>query len=578
MEWQKVSKGYVLRGARYNVRLVLDEVPFFEFILDGISFGQLPAVSCFDRIDGKEKLSNIEMTGIERSGDCLTVQFGADSNLWEKHTFCWKFGTRRAEYSHMIQGEGTLGRCFFFSSGIPGEYDDGESWGSAANARMNVERYFNPKVNLGNVETYTIAQYSDTGLRGEMQVGGDAFLPERANSLFAPSPLFFSFYEGKSAMGIGLGTCPGQYRFNGFEYSGARKKGSAFHVQYLGYTEASGEFTSPSISLTFGSDSFDAMEKYVDWMDEKGYTTRFGNGEVPEWHYAPVFCGWAEQTVQAERKGTAPGEEATQANYEAWIAEAERRGIPFSTIVIDDKWQKYYGTFEIDTEKWPDMKGFIQKQHEAGRHVVLWTASYHPEGVPENLCVCDRNGRKRFADVANPAYEKLIREQISYLVGEVGVDGFKEDWFGGCGREADIPGYGKLHGMEWARHFQHILWDAAHQVKPDALIETQTPNPLFRESSDVLRLNDLWFSSRNVCETMQNRARISRICGWRAVDCDNASCTTAEEWFKYAQFQVKLGTPALYFLNATESFQEQVPEEMWNYLAALWKKYLNENF
>ncbi|MBQ7841322.1 MAG: hypothetical protein IJ390_12695 [Lachnospiraceae bacterium] len=578
MEWQKVSTGYMLRGARYGARLVLDETPFFEFILDGISFGALPAVSCFDRQNEKERLSNIEVTQLETSGDCLIVKFGAESNLWKTHTFVWKFEQRRAEYSHTVQGEGQLGRCFFFSSGIPGEYDDGESSGSAANARINVEHYFNPKVNLGNVAEYTSSQLSWTGLGGEQRVGGDAFLPERACSLFAPSPLFFSFYEGKSNLGIGLGTQPGLYRFNAFEYSGARKKGSAFYINYLGYTEAEGEFTSPSIALTFGSDPLDAMEKYVDWMDEKGYTTQFGNEEVPEWHYAPVFCGWAEQTVQAERHGIAPGAEATQANYEAWIAEAERRGIPISTIVIDDKWQKYYGTFEIDTDKWPDMKAFIHRQHEAGRHVVLWTASYSSEGVPEEMCVRNKDGRKMFADVANPAYEALIREQISYLVREVGVDGFKEDWFGGSGREADIPGYGKLHGIEYARRFQHILWDAAHKEKPDALIETQTPNPLYRESSDVLRLNDLWFSSRNVCETMQTRARISRICGWRAIDCDNASCTTPEEWFKYAQFQVRLGTPALYFLNATESFQEQVPDEMWSYLASLWKKYVRENF
>ena len=77
---------------------------------------------------------------------------------------------------------------------------------------------------------------------------------------------------------------------------------------------------------------------------------------------------------------------------------------------------------------------------------------------------------------------------------------------------------------------------------------------------------------------MQTRARIARICGWKVMDCDNASCTTAEEWFRYAQFQVRLGTPALYFLNATESFQEQIPDAMWSYLAAIWNQYIRDNF
>ena len=578
MEWQAVSNGYALRGARYDVRLILEKVPFFQFVLDGVSFGELPAVSCFDQAGQKEKLSQIELKQMDLHGDRLIVIFQATSNLWQSHRFIWTFEKKGAEYSHIIRGNGALGRCFFFSSGIPGEYDDGESGGSETNARLNVEHYFNPAVNLGNVEEYTISQFSRTGLSGEFQIPGNIFLPERACSLFAPSPLFFSFYEGGSAMGIGLGTEPGQYRFNAFEYSGARKKGASFHVQYFGYTEAEGEYTSPSISITFGSSPFDTLEKHVDWLDVRGYATSFASQETPAWHRAPVFCGWAEQTVQSERHGTAPGAEATQANYEAWIAEAERRNIPISTVVVDDKWQKWYGTFEVDTEKWPDMKGFIERQHAAGRHVLLWTASYHTEGLPEEWCSRNRAGKKVFADVANPAYEELIRRQISYLVSEIGVDGFKEDWIGGSGREGDIPGYGKLHGIEMVRRFQFILWDAAHQAKPDAMIETQTPHPLFRESSDALRLNDLWFSSRHVCETMQTRARIARICGWKVMDCDNASCTTAEEWFRYAQFQVRLGTPALYFLNATESFQEQIPDAMWSYLAAIWNQYIRDNF
>lgn len=53
VEWQSVSNGYVLRGARYEARLVLDPIPFFRFVLDGISFGELPAVSCFDQAEEK---------------------------------------------------------------------------------------------------------------------------------------------------------------------------------------------------------------------------------------------------------------------------------------------------------------------------------------------------------------------------------------------------------------------------------------------------------------------------------------------------------------------------------------------
>ena len=189
MEWQAVSNGYALRGARYDVRLILEKVPFFQFVLDGVSFGELPAVSCFDQAGQKEKLSQIELKQMDLHGDRLIVIFQATSNLWQSHRFIWTFEKKGAEYSHIIRGNGALGRCFFFSSGIPGEYDDGESGGSETNARLNVEHYFNPAVNLGNVEEYTISQFSRTGLSGEFQIPGNIFLPERACSLFAPSPL-----------------------------------------------------------------------------------------------------------------------------------------------------------------------------------------------------------------------------------------------------------------------------------------------------------------------------------------------------------------------------------------------------
>lgn len=576
MEWQAVSNGYVLRGARYGARLVMGEHPFFSFTLDGVKFGEFPAVSCFDQPDKKEKLSGTVLKRIDKQGGVLTVTFEAESGLWGSHTFTWIFEKRRAEHFHTITGSGKLGRCFFFSTGIPGEYDPGDSFGWETNARIDAEYYYSPAVNLGNVEEWRNSAAGNTGLSTEFPVR-DQLLLEKCQGLFMPSPTCFSFYDGPSAMGIGLGTEPGKYRFNAFEFSGARKRGAAFYVQYFGYTEAAGTYTSPSISFTFGASPLDALEKHVDWADERGFTTQFGYEEAPAWHRAPVFCGWAEQTVKSYFDGTEANVEATQQNYEKWIAEAEEKGIPFSTIVIDDKWQKYYGTFEVDTEKWPDMKGFIDRQHKLGRHVLLWTASYHTEGLPDRLCIKNREGRKLFADVADPEYEALIRGQIAHLVGEVGADGFKEDWIGGSGREAGIPGYGRLHGMEMVRRFQFILWDAAHQVKPDALVETQTPHPLFRESSDVLRLNDLWFSTRHVCETMQNRARVARICGWQVLDSDNASCTTAKEWFRYMVFQPRFATPALYCISKTEAFYEEIPEEMWHYVAEAWKKYIAEN-
>jgi len=50
------------------------------------------------------------------------------------------------------------------------------------------------------------------------------------------------------------------------------------------------------------------------------------------------------------------------------------------------------------------------------------------------------------------------------------------------------------------------------------MVETQTANAAFRDSSDVLRLNDIWYATRDAVGTMRERARIARISGWELVE------------------------------------------------------------
>lgn len=121
-----------------------------------------------------------------------------------------------------------------------------------------------------------------------------------------------------------------------------------------------------------------------------------------------------------------------------------------------------------------------------------------------------------------------------------------------------------------------MLFSAAHCVKPDALIETQTPNPLLRDCSDMLRLNDLWYASRNVPAIMQQRARIARIAGWRLFDCDDGAASGLDEWIAYTRVQPQLGVPALYFVHETEATHEQPKPWQWQQLADIWQEYRSQ--
>jgi len=556
---------------RYSVRLVAGDIPALDVSQEGSALFRFPLVSGLSTPGQEEKLSNIRLARAETSEGSALWEAIADSSLWTARTFRWTFSADRIEFQQFASGPRPIERCYFFANGISERWENGTSPGVFANTTVYATRYFSPRPNHADQSYFTIAVPQSLGVAGETP-DPPGFHPTLMGGIFAPPPLFLAFERNGLWGGIGLGAEPGDYLFNALEYSGSRYAGASFWVHYGGYRAAGPRFASPRVSVHFGFSEWDALARYVAWMDESGFATRkrFPN---PAWHRRPIFCGWAEQTREAAASGIAARDLATQAKYEEWLAVLDRRGLPVGTVVVDDKWQKRYGTFDVDEEKWPDLRGFVARQHARGRRVLLWVPAFQREGLPDDLCV-RIEGRPVAGDVSNPAYESFLRERVRHLVADLGVDGFKEDWLGGQPPTPGLQAHAHLFGIEFVRRFQLILHDEAHRWKPDALVETQTPNPLFRESSDVLRLNDVWYGARDVGEMMRRRARIARIAGWDLVDCDNASSTNLEEWWSYMREQPSIGIPSLYFVHRTESTMEEVPEGTWRQLKEIWDAYV----
>ena len=575
MRWIKNTQGYLLAGAQYEVLIRRAQPPVAEISFDGRVMAELAMVSALENADAKEHLTNARILAMEEIDGGLGVTLGAESDLWQERRFEWKFYPDHVTYRHFAAGSGKLGRCYFFSSGRPGMYDDGTSDGYHTNAAFLTPHYRTFNVNLANVREFDISQPGFAGIgRSECVGKSDYMNVERWHGIFSPAPLVFAFYHGDAVMSVGIGAKPGDYRFNGLEYSGCLKAASCFYVHYEGFTQAEGAFASPEAALHFDYSPFGCLRRYIEWIDRRGYGTQFRFPEA-KWHRGPIFCGWAEQTALRE-PGVSASERATQANYEAWMDELDRRGVPVRTIVIDDKWQKDYGRFEVDTRKWPDMPGFVRRAHEKGRRVLLWIPGYQAEGVPKEYCALDEQDNPVMALPGLEAYDAMVRDEIVALIRQTDIDGFKEDWIGRTGHPG-LKHYGALHGIEMLRRFQFVVHDALHSVKPDGLLETQTPNPLLRESSDMLRLNDIWFATRELPEMMRDRARIARMAGWQLLDCDNAGATIIPEWIQYQQLQPKLGVPSLYFLTETESSHEPMTRAQCDYMSALWREYIERN-
>ena len=59
------------------------------------------------------------------------------------------------------------------------------------------------------------------------------------------------------------------------------------------------------MALTFAYEPLDALRTYIAWLDKNGFSTPATAHDAP-WHHLPVFCGWAEQTVESVPCGQAP--------------------------------------------------------------------------------------------------------------------------------------------------------------------------------------------------------------------------------------------------------------------------------
>jgi len=532
----------------------------------------MPLVSGLASPTSEEKLSEIAYS-LSQSGGSYTLTATAKSSLWSDRHFVWRFFPNHVEFQQFASGAGKLGRCYFLSNGVSGLWDNGASEGIAWNTSIYADRYFAPNPNHANQFEFNIAMPQILGFSvGRDESSAQDFRPERMTGIFAPPPLFLAFHLDKTWTGIGIGAKPGDYVFPALEYSGSRYAGASLYVDYMGYRTAGEGFASPVIDISMDWSPLDALQSYTSWLTSDGFVTDSVAKDV-YWHHLPIFCGWAEQTVESVPHGDAPNKESTQANYERWLATLDSRGLPIGTIVIDDKWQQVYGNFEVDQQKWPDLKAFIATQHAKGRHVLLWVPVEHNDGLPSSHCV-NYQGKCVIADVGKPEYEAWLRPRIRHLVQDLGVDGFKEDWV----NAPATPGLsltGQAAGIEFVRRFQSILYGETHRWRPDALVETQTTNALFRDSSDAIRLNDIWYASRHVADMMRLRARIAEITGWPLVDTDNASSTNFKEWWSYMQTQPSIGIPALYFVSRTETSQESPSAADWAYLAALWRQYID---
>ena len=408
-------------------------------------------------------------------------------------------------------------------------------------------------------------------------VAGDGE-PGRHHWFFTPAPLYLAWGREDEEEWLDLGIVAPVEELTFVEASYAPREGG-FHLrlEYDGHTEVDGAFEAPTLVLTPGvPDPSTGLRRHREDLVARGAAPAIVDRARPPWWTDPIFCGWGEQFYLSETSGGSPMAQATQENYDRFIETLEREGLTPGTVVLDDKWQSAYGTNEPDTAKWPDLKAWIARSHEEGRHILLWWKAWDSEGLPPALCIRNRDGMPVAVDPTNPAAREALAEQMHTLLGRDGLDadGLKVDFTARTpsGRHLETEGEG--WGIALLHQLLAVVYRAAKEAKPDALVITQTPHPAFVDVADMIRLNDMIGGHASVVPQMTFRADVAQaVVPELLIDTDDWRIPSREAWREYLAVKHELGVPSLYYATHIDVTGEALEAADYKALRDAWKRW-----
>jgi hypothetical protein len=422
---------------------------------------------------------------------------------------------------------------------------------------------------------------------------------------FSPSPFAIVVERGQQRALVHVVADGGWHRWNSLRFEADAQQVAA-HVDLEGHTpldKARKHIRLECVPALPG----ESREALLARGLATGYPAASAPITIPAWWLRPSYCGWGDQVgISLHLEG--PGSEAralaycTQGLYERWLKRLDAARVPAGTVTIDAGWSAG-GVWKPWTAQWPDLKGFIRRQHEHGRKVLLWIGTWLHEGLPDEWCF--RAGNTRLCcNPENPAYRKFLRRQVQELLSPDGydADGFKIDQNAWAPRETgaynaehgirigsvegDHPHVipkAKTWGCELLYDLQKQIYDAALSVKPDALVTSSTVHPLFHDTLSMVRLHDTGASRGSVLQPMQARSELAAAAlPQHPRDADDWVWGNYGGWLEYTMSSgQEIGVPCLFYAEFYVQRFDKTPTAdivKMNDLRAIgraWRKYVN---
>ncbi len=479
------------------------------------------------------------------------------SPVWQSKCFIIEAAEDYLEYFHELDGEGDLEEVRYLRCcagedefGFAGDFD--EVYSVAPNFRE--QKYFHP------TSKFLIS------------FGNDLSAVTGAHALASvPHAVGLHDRRDKGCLAVGVFAEPGEYMWDEFvwnpevvnsptNYHGDDALAGGFAIRYFGKKHIAGAWTTPRLIMTFPSEYEDTLKSTLEHAYSKGYMPRPEPHEIFSWWREPIYCTWDDQTALAvqqqcnliKRNGPSAGSFCTQDLTDRWLDMLISRGAKPGIVVLDDKWQKSKYSYEPDTEKWPDLRNWIDKCHERGIRVFLWELAWQTEDVPFDEAIV-RDGRTIVgADVTNPKYEAKLREKIRrYFSDEpdcLNADGVKIDGLLALPTGRGLANYRNIWGLELQKYYLEVFYDAAKKIKKDVCIGLYTANPYLDKYTDMTRLADMYTSRLLTVDSMRWRADVFAVTHpYCPMDTDSQPNYCIDpDYLKVFDVQKELGIPTVY--------------------------------
>ncbi|MET8046585.1 TIM-barrel domain-containing protein [Streptosporangium sp. NPDC005286] len=548
-----------------------------------------------DTLEAYDRNVSVTWQGIADKGSHERLSWTAKSTLWNKRYHLDVYA-EHLEFHAEIQGEGPLDSIRFFDSIPESDHqpystrtmhlvDRGRTAAReySTGSEVAFRRVFSPEPNYHGRREFEPFEYALVSVTGDTDYCG-------GNLIANPGLLCFAVAAepDREWLAFGLAVEPGEYLFSDFEYLGGRD--FAFAVNGWGARRLHGTFTTPRMVIVRGATAEQAVANYAGVLRSSGLVQE-PRRDQPSWWSRPIVCGWGHQCYQADlfRVRSTPERPqdnaaymlCTQTAYRDLIETLDAHDLPWGTLTIDARWFQAGGLKNVDVGRWPDLRGFIDRQHRLGRRVLLWWSPWDTEGIPAQQCIThvpdgslgrpNRPGRraktpqgniplnalppgtKLTVDATLPAVRERIVKQVRALLGREGLnaDGLKIDHLSatpGSYGMAFPEGSGRLFGIEAAHAYLSLLYEAAKEVKPDALLSGQSPNPYLADVQDMVRISPWSVFPDSVATEARHSTAMARIAdpGW-LIDTNGYPMPSLTAFREYMELQPELGVPSLLY-------------------------------